>query len=47
MERNWVRVVGHRDVPGQPEFLGTTREFLDYFGSSASKTCRRSPSSSR
>jgi segregation and condensation protein B len=32
MERDWVRVVGHRDVPGHPELLGTTREFLDYFG---------------
>ena len=32
LERNWVRVVGHRDVPGHPELLGTTREFLDYFG---------------
>lgn len=32
MEREWVRVVGHRDVPGRPELLGTTREFLDYFG---------------
>jgi segregation and condensation protein B len=32
MERNWVRVVGHREVPGRPELLGTTREFLDYFG---------------
>jgi len=31
MERNWVRVVGHRDVPGHPELLGTTEEFLDYF----------------
>jgi segregation and condensation protein B len=31
-ERNWVRVVGHRDVPGHPELLATTREFLDYFG---------------
>jgi segregation and condensation protein B len=31
-ERNWIRVVGHRDVPGKPELLGTTREFLDYFG---------------
>jgi len=31
MERNWVRVVGHRDVPGHPELLGTTTEFLDYF----------------
>jgi segregation and condensation protein B len=32
MERNWVRVVGTRDVPGRPELLGTTRDFLDYFG---------------
>lgn len=31
IERNWVRVVGHRDVPGRPELLGTTRDFLDYF----------------
>jgi segregation and condensation protein B len=31
-ERNWIRVVGHREVPGRPELLGTTREFLDYFG---------------
>lgn len=32
MERDWVRVVGHRDVPGRPEMFGTTRLFLDYFG---------------
>ncbi|MFO7275699.1 MAG: SMC-Scp complex subunit ScpB [Pseudomonadota bacterium] len=32
IERNWVRVVGHREVPGRPELLGTTKEFLDYFG---------------
>jgi segregation and condensation protein B len=32
IERNWVRVVGHRNVPGHPELLGTTREFLDCFG---------------
>ena len=31
-EREWIRVVGHRDVPGRPELLGTTRGFLDYFG---------------
>jgi segregation and condensation protein B len=31
LERNWIRVVGHRDVPGKPALLGTTREFLDYF----------------
>ena len=30
-EREWVRVVGHRDVPGRPELLATTRQFLDYF----------------
>ena len=28
-ERNWVRVVGHRDVPGKPALFATTREFLD------------------
>jgi len=32
LERNWVRVIGTRDVPGRPEVLGTTHEFLDYFG---------------
>ena len=32
LERNWVRVVGQRDVPGRPELLGTTKDFLDYFG---------------
>ncbi len=32
LERGWVRVVGHRDVPGKPEMFGTTKEFLDYFG---------------
>lgn len=30
-EREWVRVVGYRDVPGKPALLGTTRAFLDYF----------------
>ncbi len=30
-EREWVRVVGHRDTPGHPALYGTTREFLDYF----------------
>ncbi len=30
-ERGWIRVVGHREVPGHPELLGTTRDFLDYF----------------
>jgi segregation and condensation protein B len=32
LDRGWVRVLGHRDVPGKPAILGTTREFLDYFG---------------
>ncbi len=32
LERAWIRVVGHRDVPGKPEMFGTTRDFLDYFG---------------
>lgn len=31
-EREWIRVVGHRDVPGRPALYGTTRGFLDYFG---------------
>ena len=31
-ERDWIRVVGHRDVPGKPELLATTKTFLDYFG---------------
>lgn len=30
-EREWVRVVGHRDVPGKPALYATTRQFLDYF----------------
>ena len=30
-EREWVRIIGHRDVPGRPGLYGTTREFLDYF----------------
>ncbi len=32
LEREWVRVVGHRDVPGKPALYATTRRFLDYFG---------------
>ncbi len=30
-EREWIRVVGQKDVPGHPSLLGTTRQFLDYF----------------
>ena len=32
LEREWIRVVGHRDVPGRPAMFGTTKIFLDYFG---------------
>ncbi len=32
LERDWVHVVGHRDVPGRPAMLATTKAFLDYFG---------------
>ena len=31
MEREWIKIVGHRDVPGKPALYATTREFLDYF----------------
>lgn len=31
LEREWIRVVGHRDVPGRPALYGTTRRFLDHF----------------
>ena len=31
LEREWVRVVGHRDVPGRPAMYATTRQFLDYY----------------
>ncbi|MEM6998696.1 MAG: SMC-Scp complex subunit ScpB [Pseudomonadota bacterium] len=30
-EREWIKVVGHRDVPGRPSLLATTKSFLDYF----------------
>lgn len=30
-ERQWIRVLGHREVPGRPAIFGTTRQFLDYF----------------
>ena len=32
LERNWVRIVGHRDVPGRPALYASTKSFLDYFG---------------
>ncbi|MGP4842529.1 SMC-Scp complex subunit ScpB [Marinobacter sp. 1Y8] len=31
-EREWLRIVGHKDVPGRPAMYATTRQFLDYFG---------------
>ncbi len=31
IERDWVKVVGHRDVPGKPALYATTKGFLDYF----------------
>lgn len=34
-ERDWVKVVGHRDVPGRPSLFATTRTFLDYFNLSS------------
>ncbi len=34
-EREWVRIVGHRDVPGRPALVGTTKRFLDYFNLSS------------
>ena len=30
-ERNWIRIIGYRDVPGKPAMFATTPEFLDYF----------------
>ncbi|MDD3651069.1 SMC-Scp complex subunit ScpB [Immundisolibacter sp.] len=32
LERGWVRVLGHREVPGRPAVFGTTKAFLDHFG---------------
>lgn len=34
-EREWIRVVGHRDIPGKPALFGTTKAFLDYFNLSS------------
>ena len=35
IERDWVRVVGHRDVPGRPAMYASTKQFLDYFNLSS------------
>lgn len=32
LERGWVKVIGHKEVPGRPGLYATTKEFLDYFG---------------
>ena len=32
LDRSWIKIVGHRDVPGKPSLLGTTKEFLDDLG---------------
>ena len=34
-EREWIRIVGHKELPGRPALLGTTAAFLDYFGLSS------------
>lgn len=31
LEREWIKIVGHREVPGRPAMYGTTKQFLDYF----------------
>jgi len=31
LEREWIKVIGHRDVPGKPALFATTKQFLDYF----------------
>jgi len=35
LERQWIRVIGHRDVPGRPALYATTKQFLDYFNLSS------------
>ena len=35
MDRDWIRILGYRDVPGKPAMLGTTKAFLDYFNLSS------------
>jgi segregation and condensation protein B len=32
LDREWIKVLGHKEVPGRPGLYGTTRDFLDYFG---------------
>ncbi|NOT12163.1 MAG: SMC-Scp complex subunit ScpB [Methylococcaceae bacterium] len=35
LEREWIRVIGHKEVPGRPGLYGTTKQFLDYFNITA------------
>jgi segregation and condensation protein B len=35
LEREWIRVIAHKEVPGRPALFGTTKQFLDYFNLSA------------
>jgi len=37
LERNWIKIVGHKEVPGRPALYATTFEFLDYFSLSSLK----------
>tara|TARA_B100001057_G_C22870019_1_gene958319 strand:+ start:9660 stop:10334 length:675 start_codon:yes stop_codon:yes gene_type:complete len=32
LDRDWIKIIGHRDSPGRPAMFGTTKNFLDYFG---------------
>lgn len=48
LEREWIRIVGYRDVPGKPAMFATTKAFLDHFNLLKSMTtCRRSPNCAR
>lgn len=31
LEREWIKIIGHKEVPGRPAMYGTTKKFLDYF----------------
>lgn len=35
LEREWVKIIGHKEVPGRPAMYGTTRKLLDYFNLSS------------
>lgn len=34
LDKQWIKIVGHKDAPGRPAIFGTTKEFLDYFNMS-------------